>query len=48
MKNSIKFHGDHYTMWVNGKEARLGMSLRLLNPEDFTFIETVLIRWSVV
>ncbi len=48
MKNSLKFHGDHYTMWVNGKTATLDMDMKLMNPEDFTRVERVLIQWSVV
>jgi len=35
-------------MWVNGKTARLDIDMKLLNPEDFTVIEIVLIQWSVV
>ena len=48
MKNSLKFHGDHYTMWVNGKTATLDMDMKLMNPEDFTMAEQVLIHWCVV
>jgi len=48
MRNSLKFHGDHYSMLINGKTAKMDVFMKLLNPEDFTYTEQVLIQWSVV
>ena len=48
MKNFLKFHGDHYTMRINGKEARLDLDKNLINKEDFSEAEKILIQWAVV